>query len=97
MQFVLIIHDVADYTAWKTVFDDAAALRRDAGEMSYQVLKFDGDPNRIVHFSRWRSLDAARRFFKSDRLVEIRAKAGVNAPEFIYLDQLESGVLDASR
>jgi len=97
MQFVLIIHDVADYTAWKTVFDDAAALRREAGEMSYQVLKFNGAPNRIVHFSRWRSLDAARRFFESDRLVEIRAKAGVNAPEFIYLDQLESGVLDASR
>lgn len=96
MQFVLIIHEVADYAAWKLVFDNAAALRCDAGEIAYQVLKFDTDPNRIVHFSRWRSLDAARAFFESDRLVEIRAVAGVKAPEFIYLDQLESGVLDAA-
>lgn len=94
MQFVLIIHDVADYAAWKTVFDGAATLRRDAGEISYQVLKFDTDPNRIVHFSRWRSLGAARAFFESDRLVEIRAQAGVKAPDFIYLDQLESGILE---
>jgi quinol monooxygenase YgiN len=96
MHYVLIIHEVADYTAWKAVFDDAATLRRDAGEMSYQVMTFDTDPNRIVHFSRWRSLDAARAFFESDRLVEIRTRAGVKAPEFIYLDQMESGVLDAS-
>ena len=93
MQFVLIIHEVADYPAWKSVFDQAAAMRAAAGEVSYQVLKFQDDPNRIVHFSRWRSLDAARAFFESDALVDIRARAGVRAPQFIYLDQLESGIL----
>lgn len=93
MQFVLIIHEVADYQAWKLIFDKAATLRRDAGEMTYQVLKYQSDPNRIVHFSRWRSLDDARAFFESDTLVEIRRQAGVKSPEFIYLDQLESGVL----
>ena len=93
MQFVLIIHEVADYPAWKKIFDQAAALRKDAGEIAYQVLKYENDPNRIVHFSRWNSLKAAREFFESDQLVEIRARAGVTAPEFIYLDQLESGVL----
>lgn len=93
MQFVLIIHEVADYEAWKAIFDRAAVLRRDAGEMAYQVLKYQNDANRIVHFSRWRSLEAAREFFESETLVEIRAQAGVKAPEFIYLDQLESGVL----
>jgi quinol monooxygenase YgiN len=81
MQFVLIIHDVADYAAWKLVFDKASGIRRDAGEVTYQVLKYQDDPNRIVHFSRWRSLEAIRR------------QAGVKSPEFIYLDQLESGVL----
>ncbi|MDW5312770.1 antibiotic biosynthesis monooxygenase [Rhizobium sp. PL01] len=95
MPYVLIIHEVADYPAWKAVFDGAAGIRRDAGEIAYQVLKYDTDPNRIVHFSQWRSLTAAREFFESERLIEIRARAGVKAPEFIYLDQLESGVLDA--
>ena len=90
MPYVLIIHEVADYAAWKKVFDGAAELRRTAGERTYQVLKYQSDPNRIVHFSTWTSLDAARRFFESPQLVRIRAEAGVKAPEFIYLDQLPS-------
>jgi len=94
MPHVLIIHEVADYPAWKQVFDRAAALRYAAGERSYQVLKYQHDPNRIVHFSVWTSLEGARRFFESPELVKIRAEAGVQAPEFIYLEQLEAGTLN---
>lgn len=94
MQYVLIIHEVADYTAWKKVFDGAAGIRRNAGERSYQVLKYQNDPNRIVHFSAWTSIDDAKRFFESPELVKIRAEAGVKSPDFIYLEQLESGTLD---
>ena len=93
MPHVLIIHEVADYPAWKAIFDSAAGIRHDAGEISFQVLKYENDPNRIVHFSRWRSLAAARAFFESERLVESRRQAGVKAPEFLYLDDLDSGVL----
>lgn len=93
MLFVLIIHNVADYPAWKTVFDNAAGIRRDAGEESYQLLRTDTDANRIVHFSRWRSLAAAREFFESVRVAQIRKDAGVEAPEFIYLEELERGTL----
>ena len=93
MSYVLIIHEVADYAAWKRVFDGAAGLRRDAGELSYQVLKYQHDPNRIVHFSAWTSLAAARSFFESSQLVRIRAEAGVKSPDFIYLEQLEAGTL----
>jgi len=50
LQYVLIIHEVADYPAWKTVFDEAAGIRHDAG---------------------------------------------VKAPQFIYLEQLEAGSLPA--
>lgn len=91
--FVLIIHEVEDYAAWKAVFDAAAGLRRAAGEISFQVLRDERDPNRIVHFSHWRDLASARRFFESEDLVEIRRRAGVKAPEFNYLDELDSGVL----
>ena len=93
MQHVLIIHEVADYPAWKKVFDAAAEIRREAGERSYQVLCYENEPQRIVHFSTWTSHAAARAFFESPRLVEIRREAGVKAPDFIYLDQLESGTL----
>ena len=93
MSHVLIIHEVADYPAWKAVFDNAAMLRKEAGEQSFQLLRRDGDANHVVHFSKWSSLDAARRFFESPQLVEIRRQAGVKAPEFIYLTHLEQGVL----
>jgi quinol monooxygenase YgiN len=93
IQYVLIIHEVKDYQAWKIIFDQAANIRRDAGERSYQVLKYENNPNQIVHFSVWTSLQDARAFFESPQLVEIREKAGVKHPEFIYLEQLESGVL----
>jgi heme-degrading monooxygenase HmoA len=93
MPYVLIIHEVADYQKWKTVFDDAAQIRKAAGEISYQLLKYDTDANNIVHFSRWSSLANARQFFESPELVEIRAKAGVKAPNFIYLEEIELGAL----
>ena len=93
MQHVLIIHEVADYAAWKLVFDGAAGIRKEAGERSYQVLRYENEPRKIVHFSVWTSIAAAKAFFESPRLVEIRKQAGVHAPEFIYLDQLEAGTL----
>jgi len=93
MEYVLIIHEVEDYAAWKKIFDDAASIRKSAGELSFQVLKLDNNANKIVHFSRWSSLFNAKAFFESAELIEIRKQAGVKAPEFIYLEQLEEGIL----
>jgi heme-degrading monooxygenase HmoA len=74
-------------------FDHASLIRKEAGERSYQVLKDEKDQNRIVHFSVWHSLENAKRFFESPELVQIRIDAGVKAPEFIYLEEIENGVL----
>jgi quinol monooxygenase YgiN len=93
MSHVLIIHEVEAYPAWKAVFDKAAGIRKAAGELSYQLLRYDTDANRIVHFSNWSSLASARRFFESPELVKIREEAGVKAPEFLYIEEIERGVL----
>jgi quinol monooxygenase YgiN len=93
MQHVLIIHEVADYSTWKKVFDNAAGIRRDACECSYQLLKYQSDPNRIIHFSIWTSIEDAKTFFESPKLVKIREEAGVKSPDFIYLELLEAGTL----
>jgi quinol monooxygenase YgiN len=93
MNHVLILHEVASYPAWKAVFDEAAGIRKRAGEISYQLLRHDAAADRIVHFSRWTSLAAARAFFASPELVAIRARAGVRSPEFIYLEEIERGDL----
>lgn len=93
MQHVLIIHEVADYQAWKKIFDEAAFIRREAGERTFRVLKFENNPRKIVHFSGWTSILDAKAFFESPQLVDLRKKAGVKAPEFIYLDLVEEGNL----
>ncbi|UUY03332.1 antibiotic biosynthesis monooxygenase [Svornostia abyssi] len=93
MTWVLIVHEVADYTTWKAVFDDAAARRRAAGERAFQVLRAEHEPNSVVHFSEWVSLDDARRFFHSPELEAIRAQAGVRAPQFLYLEEVDRGRL----
>lgn len=95
-EFVLIIHEVADYPKWKAIFDAAAAMRHAAGEIDYHLLASSSNERQVVHFSRWRSLDAARRFFESDELIEIRQRAGVQAPEFLYLRQIEKEVLGSA-
>jgi len=90
---VLIIHAVADYQAWKQVFDDAADMRREAGERSFRVLREATGPERVVHLSTWTSHADARAFFESPRLEEIRRRAGVHAPDFLYLVELDAGDL----
>ncbi len=93
MEYVLIIHEVEDYDIWKTIFDNASSIRKDAGEISYQVLKYENNPNKIVHFSKWPSIANAKTFFESPQLVTIRKNAGVKEPEFIYLKQVAEGIL----
>lgn len=93
MSYVLIIHEVDEYEVWKKGFDKASHLRQSAGEIEYQVLRYEDEPNKIVHFSKWHSLDKAKLFFESNKIKEIRKELGVKAPEFIYLDQLDSGIL----
>lgn len=93
MNYVLIIHEVDDYAKWKVGFDKASGIRKAAGEISYQVLRFENESNRVVHYSKWQSLDKARGFFESEEVAAIRASLGVKAPEFNYLQELESGSL----
>lgn len=93
MDYVLIIHQVKDFEVWKRIFDAAAGIRKRAGEQSFRVLCDESDPNRVIHFSKWSSLAAAKAFFDSPELVEIRVRAGVEAPQFNYLRSLESGEL----
>jgi quinol monooxygenase YgiN len=93
MAYVLITHDVEDYDAWKVIFDIAAPIRKEAGEISYQILRYELDPKKIVHFSKWSSLSNAKSFFESPEIIKIRDQAGVKTPEFIYLNELQNGVL----
>jgi quinol monooxygenase YgiN len=91
--FVLIIHEVVDYNKWKVIFDNAAEMRKEAREISYQLLKYQDDQNKIVHLSIWSSHKKAKDFFESEELIKIRKEAGVKQPQFIYLNEIEKAYL----
>jgi quinol monooxygenase YgiN len=92
MPHVLVIHEVEDYGVWKAAFDRAAPLLTEAGELEFQVLADTANPNRVVHFAKWASVEKARAFFQSPEVEEIRRRAGVKSPEVIYLDMKDSGI-----
>jgi heme-degrading monooxygenase HmoA len=94
VSWALVIHHVDDFDGWRRIFDEAEGLRRAAGEREYRVLCAANDRNDVVHLSRWTSIEAARNFFESPEVVAIRARAGVHPPQFLYLEQIASGLLD---
>lgn len=93
MADVLITHEVDDYLACKHGFDNAAGLRKQAGELEYQVLQSTDDANHVVHFSKWRSHATAKSFSESPNVQKIRNRLGIKSPTIIYLDQTASGAL----
>ena len=93
MKYVLIIHHVADYAIWKTGFDKAATIRKAAGEITFQVLVDNKQPDKVIHFSQWKSHKKAKAFFESEEVKQIRKNLGVKQPDFIYLNELENGIL----
>ncbi len=93
MKYVLIIHEVDDFSKWKAGFDKASSLRKEAGEIEYQILQYAENENQVLHYSKWQSHEKAKLFFESEEVREIRKKLGVKAPTFIYLNQMEAGSL----
>lgn len=93
MKYVLITHEVEDYSEWKNGFDKASGIRKAAGEIEYQVLRYEDEPSMVVHFSKWASIQQAKDFFESDEVQEIRNRLGVKKPTFRYLLESESGTL----
>jgi quinol monooxygenase YgiN len=97
LKYLLIIHEVEDYRKWKVIFDKSVVMRREAGELSFQVFKYRNEPNKIVHIGEWTSHEQAQQFFDSPELVKIRADAGVREPQFVYLEELDSDVQNNNR
>lgn len=74
---VLVRHEVADYPAWKSVFESALDWRQKNGERSCRIFHNAGNLNDLTLLFEWESLEAARTFMASEELKARMAKAGV--------------------
>jgi heme-degrading monooxygenase HmoA len=91
----LIRHRVADFDAWKEVYDGFAPIQAEHGVQGHQVLRSIETPNDVIVTHTFDSPEAARAFFAMPELKEAMSQAGVDADsvETSYFDEVESGAL----
>ncbi len=85
---VIVYQKVTDYTKWRASFDAFGRVRRDAGQLTFEVSTLADDPNTICVISEWPSVEKAKAFFALPELATQRQKAGVTGEMHImYLEK----------
>lgn len=85
---VIVYHKIADFAKWKTSFDAFRRVRRDAGELSFEVNTLVDNPNTVCVISEWASVKKAKAFFALPELAAHRQKAGeIDSLHIMYLDK----------
>ena len=91
MIYLLVHHEVADYSAWKSVFDSSLDWRTRNGERNCRIFRGVQNPNELTLLFEWEDFDKARGFIASDELKNRMAKAGVKGiPRVEYLTEMFS-------
>ncbi len=77
MVTLVIEHAVAEYGAWKQVFDEHATSRKEHGCTSEELFRSPDDPCLLMNVMRYPSLAAAQGFLADPSLREAMGRAGV--------------------
>ena len=84
----LTYHKVADYDAWKKVFDRYANERRFAGVLNTEVGTLLDDPGTVYIITEWASQEASKAFTASPAMVAAMKQSGATGNRTVlYLDK----------
>ena len=75
---------VASFDAWKPIFDEKEAARRDATVTGHSVHRNSDDPNIVTVAFRVNDLARARAFIESDDMRQTMLRAGIEGPPDIW-------------
>ena len=91
----LVRHSVADFDAWKKVYDGFAPIQTEHGVLGHQVLRSIENPNDVIVTHTFESSEAARAFFAMPELKEAMSEGGVDTDsiDISYFDEVEAGAL----
>jgi heme-degrading monooxygenase HmoA len=90
MIYLLIQHQVKDYSKWKPLFDQNAPFRKTSGSQGGRVFRSTDDPNKITALFTWDNLENARKFSESDNLHKVMEQAGViGKPSVYFLEEVD--------
>jgi len=88
MAHIIVRQKVSDYGKWRSAFDEAIKMRKDAGELSSRVFRMADDPNNLLLFQEWNSVDNAAKFVQSTELKEAMQQTGVlEQPDVYFLNE----------
>lgn len=81
----VVTHEVGDYAAWKTAFDEHAEARRRAGILGTHVNRSIENPNLVSVYLAAGDFGVLRAFLGNEDLKATMAKAGVKGPPTVVL------------
>ena len=84
MATLFVRHDVADFATWKKAYDDFDDERAALGVTGHGVYRVEDDPNSVIIYHHFDSMDAARAFMGSERLREVMTAAGVRGEPTVW-------------
>lgn len=91
---VVISYRVADFDAWKGVFDANEQDRIDHGILGHHINRAEDDPNSLSVYLAVGDAEKARAWMASDALKALMVKAGVSsAPVFNWMTPVRESVV----
>ena len=81
----VVTHEVADYDAWKKVFDDHAGSRKRAGIVGTHINRIADNPNVVSVYLAAADLGQLRAFLGNEDLKATMMRAGVKGPPTVSL------------
>lgn len=82
---VFVEHEVADYGAWRKVYDAFRPTQKKLGVTHQAVYRSADNPNDVIVIHDFASVDAAKSFLASDELKNAMKNAGVKGAPSIKL------------
>lgn len=91
---MIVSFQVADFDAWKAVFDDNEQRRIDHGFLGHHVNRAESDPNSVALYLAVGDVDRVKAFVTSDELKSMMEKAGVTSqPEFMWMTPVREAIV----
>jgi quinol monooxygenase YgiN len=89
----LVHHRVADFDAWKEVYDSFRETQREGGVREQAVLRSPDDPNSVVVVHTFDDAASAKTFFENPALRDAMGRGGVDESslKIEFLHEVDAG------
>lgn len=85
MAIALILHRVADYDAWRKVYDSVADMQKEGGVTKESVHRMADDPDNVLVIHHFDSVATAKAFLTRTNVKDAMQRGGIQGEPRIEL------------